>query len=76
MIYAVEEWDFKDRQWIIADEFFRGRSASRFARMRYKVLCARFPNNSYRIVEVVEKAVESRIVHREAELASSSASAT
>lgn len=76
MIYAVEEWDFKDRQWRIADEFFRGRSAKRFARMRYKVLCARFPNSSYRIVEVVEKAVESRIVHRGTELANSSASAT
>ena len=67
MIYAIEEWDIKDRQWRIADEFFRGRSAKRFARMRYKVLCARYPNNSYRIVEVVEKTVESRIVNRDAE---------
>ena len=67
MIYAINEWDFKDRQWRIADEFFRGRSAKRFARMRYKVLCARYPNQSYRIVEVVEKAVASRIVHRDAE---------
>ena len=67
MIYAIEEWDFKERQWRIADEFFRGRSAKSFARMRYKVLCVRYPNNSYRIVEIVEKAVESRIVHRDAE---------
>ena len=68
MIYAIEEWDFKDRQWRISCEFFRGRSAKRFARMRYKVLCARYPNNSYRIVEVVEKTVESRIGHRECEV--------
>ena len=71
MIYAIEEWDFKERQWRIADEFFRGRSAKRFARMRYKVLCVRYPNNSYRIVEVVEKTVEGRIVHLDAELAHS-----
>ena len=67
MIYAIEEWDFKDRQWRISYEFFRGISAKRFARMRYKVLCARYPNQSYLMVEVVEKTVESRIVHRDAE---------
>ena len=67
MIYAIEEWDFKDRQWRIADDFFRGRGAKRFARMRFGLLCARYPNQSYRIVEIVEKAVESRIVHRDAE---------
>lgn len=67
MIYAIEEWDFKDMRWKLAYDFFRGRSAKRFARMRYGLLCARYPNQSYRIVEVVEKTVESRIVHRDAE---------
>ena len=67
MIYAIEEWDFKDMQWKVADDLFRGLRAKRLAIMRYKVLCARYPNQSYRIVEIVEKAVESRIVHRDAE---------
>lgn len=66
LIYAIEEWDFKDRQWRIAEEF-RGGSAKRVARMRYKVLCVRYPNNSFRIVELSERAVDARIVHMDAE---------
>lgn len=65
MIYAIEEWDFKDRRWAIIEEC--DASKKRMMKMRYKVLCARYPNQSYRIVEIVEKAVESRIVHRDAE---------
>ena len=68
MIFAIEEWDIKDMQWRITEEF-RNRSAKRVARMRYKVLCARYPNNSFRLVEVTTKPIESRVVHRGAEFA-------
>lgn len=49
-IYAILEWDIKDRAFrpIEADVHAR---AKRIMSMRYKVLCARYPNNSFLLVD-------------------------
>lgn len=46
-IIAILEWDVKERQFAIV-EYAMNESALRKMRMRYKVLCARYPNNSGR----------------------------
>ena len=35
-------------------------------RQRFKVLCARFPNNSFRLVDADATNIEQRIVHSDA----------
>lgn len=63
--FAIEEWDVKDRRWTIIEEC--DASKKRMMKMRYKVLCARYPNNSIRLVELTEVVADSRIVDRDAE---------
>ena len=63
--YAIEEWSFKDYRFNIIEEF--DESKKRICKMRYKVLCARYPNNSFRLVELAERVVDSKIVNRDAE---------
>ena len=65
MRYAIEEWDIKERRWSIIEEC--DASKKRMMKMRYKVLCARYPNNSIRLVELTEVVADSRIVNRDAE---------
>lgn len=62
--YAIEEYDVKDRRWAIIEEC--DASKKRMMKMRYKVLCARYPNNSIRLVELTEVVADSRIVNRDA----------
>ena len=64
-IIAVLEWDIKERQFAIV-EYAMSKSAIRKMRMRYKVLCARFPNNSFRLVSADATNIEQRIVHSDA----------
>ena len=61
-IIAIMEWDIKERQFAIV-EYAMSNSAIRKMRMRYKVLCARYPNNSFRLVEAELKVLEQNIVH-------------
>ena len=63
--YAIEEWSIKDYRFNIIEEF--DESKKRICKMRYKVLCARYPNNSFRLVELAERVVDSKIVNRSAE---------
>ena len=63
--YAIEEWSIKDYRFNIIEEC--DESKKRMIKMRYKVLCARYPNNSFRLVELAERIVDSRIVNRSAE---------
>lgn len=42
------------------------KSAIRKMRMRYKVLCARYPNNSFRLVEAELNVLGQNIVHSDA----------
>ena len=62
---AIEEWNIKDRRWSIIEEC--DAIKKRTMKMRYKVLCARYPNCSFRLVELTESVVDSRIVNRDAE---------
>lgn len=62
---AIEEWNIKDRCWSIIEEC--DAKHRRTMKMRYKVLCARYPNNSFRLVELTENVVDLRIVNRDAE---------
>ena len=64
-IIAIMEWDIKERQFAIV-EYAMSNSALRKMRMRYKVLCARYPNNSFRLVEADLKVLEQNIVHSDA----------
>ena len=64
-IIAIMEWDIKERQFAIV-EYAMSNSAIRKMRMRYKVLCARYPNNSFRLVEADLKVLEQNIVHSDA----------
>ena len=64
-IIAVLEWDIKERQFAIV-EYAMGKTAIRKMRMRYKVLCARYPNNSFRLVSADATNIEQRIVHSDA----------
>ena len=61
-IIAILEWDIKERQFAIV-EYAMGKSALRKMRMRYKVLCARYPNNSFRLVEAELNVLAQNIVH-------------
>lgn len=64
-IIAILEWDNKERQFAIV-EYAMSKSALRKMRMRYKVLCTRYPNNSFRLVDADATNIEQRIVHRDA----------
>ena len=44
----------------------RNAEAKRLMRKRFKVLCARFPNNSFRLVDADSTNIEQRIVHSDA----------
>ena len=61
-IIAILEWDIKERKFAIV-EYTMIKSAIRKMRMRYKVLCARYPNNSFRLVEAEAKVLAQNIVH-------------
>lgn len=64
-IIAIMEWDVKERQFEIV-EYAMSKSALRKMRMRYKVLCARYPNNSFRLVEAEPNVLAQNIVHSDA----------
>ena len=64
-IIAILEWVIKEREFAIV-EYAMSKSAIRKMRMRYKVLCARYPNNSFRLVSADATNIEQRIVHRDA----------
>ena len=61
-IIAILEWDIKERQFAIV-EYAMDKSALRKMRMRYKVLCARYPNNSFRLCEADLNVLAQNIVH-------------
>lgn len=63
--FAIEEWNIKDKRWCIIEEYEA--KNNRKIKMRYNVLCARYPNNTFRLVELKENVLYSRIVNREAE---------
>ena len=64
-LIAIMEWDIKERQFAII-EYAMNKSALRKMRMRYKVLCARYPNNSFRLVEAELNVLAQNIVHSDA----------
>lgn len=64
-IIAIMEWNIKERQFAIV-EYAMSKSALRKMRMRYKVLCARYPNNSFRLVSADATNIEQRIVNSDA----------
>ena len=64
-LIAIVEWDIKERQFAIV-EYAMSKSALRKMRMRYKVLCARYPNNSFRLVEAELNVLAQNIVHSDA----------
>ena len=64
-IIAIMEWDIKERQFAII-EYAMSKSALRKMRMRYKVLCERYPNNSFRLVEAEMNVLAQNIAHSDA----------
>lgn len=64
-IIAVMEWDIKERQFAIV-EYAMSNSALRKMRMRYNALCARYPNNSFRLCEAEMMVLAQNIVHSDA----------
>ena len=64
-IIAIMEWDIKERRFAII-EYAMSKSALRKMRMRYKVLCARYPNNSFRLCEAEMMVLAQNIVHSDA----------
>ena len=64
-ITAIMEWDIKERRFAIV-EYAMNESALRKMRMRYKVLCARYPNNSFRLCEAEMSVLAQNIVHSDA----------
>ena len=64
-IYAILEWDIKERTFRLIEADVTAR-AKRIMRQRFKVLCARFPNNSFRLVDADATNIEQRILHRDA----------
>ena len=64
-IIAILAWDIKERQFPIV-EYAMSKSAIRKMRMRHKVLCARYPNNSFRLVEAELNVLAQNIVHSDA----------
>ena len=61
-IIAIMEWDIKERRFEIIESAMN-ESALRKMRMRYKVLCARYPNNSFRLCEAEMMVLAQNIVH-------------
>ena len=61
-IIAIMEWDIRERQFAIV-EYAMSKSALRKLRMRYKVLCERYHNNSFRLVEAELNVLAQNIVH-------------
>ena len=61
-IIAIMEWDIKERRFAIV-EYAMNESALRKMRMRYKVLCARYPNNSFRLCEAEMSVLAQNIVN-------------
>lgn len=66
MRYAILEWNINDRCWDIINES-NMENAKRKMRMYYKISCARYPNKSFKFVEMSERVIESRVVNRDAE---------
>ena len=64
-IIAILELDIKERQYAIV-EYAMSKSAIRKMRMRYKVLCARYPNNSFRLCEAEPNVLAQNIEHSDA----------
>lgn len=64
-IIAIMEWDIKERRFAII-EYAMNKSSLRKMRMRYKVLCARYPNNSFRLCEAEMMVLAQNIVHSDA----------
>lgn len=64
-IIAIMEWDIKERRFEIIESAMN-ESALRKMRMRYKVLCARYPNNSFRLCEAEMSVLAQNIVHSDA----------
>ena len=64
-IIAIMEWDIKARRFEIIESAMN-ESALRKMRMRYKVLCARYPNNSFRLCEAEMMVLAQNIVHSDA----------
>ena len=61
-IIAIMEWNIKERRFEIIESAMN-ESALKKMKMRYKVLCARYPNNSFRLVSADAANIEQRIVH-------------
>ena len=64
-IIAIMEWDIKERRFEIIESAMI-ESALRKMRMKYKVLCARYPNNSFRLCEAEMMVLAQNIVHSDA----------
>lgn len=64
MRYAIMEWNLKDMRWAIIEEC--DQRNKRAMKMRYKVLCARYPNNSFKLVELTWTVLDERISSRDA----------
>lgn len=64
-IIAIMEWDIKERRFEIIESAMN-ESALRKMRMRYKVLCARYPNNSFRLCEAEMSVLAQNIVNSDA----------
>ena len=64
-IIAIMEWDIKERRFEIIESAMN-ESALRKMRMRYKALCARYPNNSFRLCEAEMMVLAQNIVHSDA----------
>ena len=64
-IIAIMEWDIKERAFRLIEADFIDR-AKRIMRQRFKVLCARYPNNSFRLCEAEMSVLAQNIVHSDA----------
>ena len=64
-IIAIIEWDIKERRFKIIESAIN-ESALRKMRMRYKALCTRYPNNSFRLCEAEMMVLAQNIVHSDA----------
>ena len=67
-IYAIIEWDIKERAFRLIEADMTAR-AKRIMTQRYKVLCVRYPNNSFRLVGCDTENIEQRIVNSDALMA-------
>lgn len=60
---AICEWDIKNREWALTHCSTDGKSIS----LTFRILCARFPNNSYQLIKFDgASTVKRRVVHRDA----------